>query len=277
LPAPEWRGEALAGRSIVIYSEQGLGDTIQFARFLPVIAAAGARVIFLCHPNLLRLFRGLSEEIERIASCDPARPFDYQCALMSLPLHLGVELRNLPAKTPYLAAEPDRVAAWRSRIGAHGFKIGIAWQGNPKGKIDRGRSVPLAQFAPLASVPGMRLISLQKRHGLDQLTRLPDTMRVEDLGAFDDGEDAFIDTAAIMENLDLIVTSDTATAHLAGALGRPVWVVLQYVPDWRWMLDRPDSPWYPAMRLYRQRIRGRWEEPFGEMAEALRERAKETS
>jgi hypothetical protein len=151
-----------------------------------------------------------------------------------------------------------------------GFKVGIGWQGNPKGAIDRGRSIPLAQFATLSQVPDVRLISLQRTHGLDQLERLPPGMTVETLGAFDEGDDAFLDTAAIMQNLDLVVTSDTAIAHLAGALGRPVWVALKHVPDWRWMLDRSDSPWYPTMRLFRQTARGQWESVFASIADALR-------
>ena len=274
LVAPVWRGEPLSGRSIIVYSEQGLGDTLQFVRFIPMLTAMGARVTFLCHPNLLRLFQPYAATMELIPSCDPRRPFDFQSALMSLPLHLGIGLTNLAADVPYVSAEPDRVAHWRERIGEKGFRIGIGWQGNPAGKIDRGRSVPLAQFAPLAAIPGVRLVSVQKRHGLDQLTALPPGMKVETLDAFDEGDDAFVDTAAIMESLDLIVSSDTATAHLAGALARPVWVALAHVPDWRWMLDRSNSPWYPTMQLFRQRIRGRWEEPFAEMAAALRERTK---
>jgi tetratricopeptide (TPR) repeat protein len=276
LRAPEWRGEPLSGRSLIVYSEQGLGDTIQFARFLPRLTAMGARVTFLCHPNLRRLFKTLASDMETIAACDPARPFHFQCALMSLPLHLGIGLDDLPGRVPYLAPEIERAAQWRARLGEEGFTVGISWQGNPKGKIDRGRSIPLAEFAPLAAIPGVRLISVQKTHGLDQLARVPAGMRVETLGAFDEDGDALVDTAAIMESLDLIVTSDTATAHLAGALARPVWVALQSVPDWRWMLDREDSPWYPTMRLFRQRARGDWKGIFARMAHALATAAGET-
>ena len=171
---------------------------------------------------------------------------------------------------PYLAADPDRVTVWRERIGAHGRRIGIAWQGNPASAAERGRSIPLREFLPLAQVPGVRLISLQKHHGLEQLAGVPDGLRIETLGDdFDAGPDAFIDTAAVMQCLDMVITSDTSVAHLAGALGRPVWVGLQHVPDWRWMLEGEDSLWYPTMRLFRQTRRGDWGGVFARMAELL--------
>ena len=148
------------------------------------------------------------------------------------------------------------------------MKIGICWQGNPLKKVDHGRSVPLRCFHPIAILPDVRLLSLQKNHGLDQLSDLPSGMRIENLGAeFDSGRDAFIDAAAVISCLDLIVTSDTSIAHLAGALGRPVWVVLRHMPDWRWLLDRSDSPWYPAMKLYRQSVRGDWDGAFERITE----------
>jgi len=270
LKAPVWRGEALSGRTIIVYSEQGLGDTIQFARFLPPLRAMGARVIFLCHPMLIRLFRPLSQTgIELIASCDGDTPVDFQCALMSLPQRFGTTLETLPHNIPYVFAEAGLVESWQKRLGPDGFKIGICWQGNPAGAIDKGRSIPLREFRPLASISGVRLISLQRTHGVDQLKNLPDGMRVEILGAFDQGKDAFVDTAAIMQNLDLIITSDTSVAHLAGALGRPVWLATKHTPDWRWMLKRTDSPWYPTMRLFRQPVRGDWATVFAEMAKSL--------
>jgi Family of unknown function (DUF6165) len=171
---------------------------------------------------------------------------------------------------PYLRAEPERASAWRERLQRDGFKIGIAWQGRPGVAIDKGRSLPLRCFAPLARLPGVRLISLQKNHGLDQLEGLPEGMKVETLGAdFDAGSDAFLDTAAVMENLDLVITSDTSVAHLAGALARPVWIVLRHMPDWRWLLDREDSPWYPTARLFRQQRAGDWDEVFGRVAAEL--------
>jgi hypothetical protein len=185
---------------------------------------------------------------------------------MSLPRAFGTSYENLPPSVPYLFAEEGVVARWRERLGDHGLKIGICWQGNPYFKAV-GRSFPLRCFQPLAAIPGVRLISLQKAHGLDQLGNLPSGMEVERLGEeFHRGPDAFIDTAAVMSCLDLIITSDTSVAHLAGALGRPVWVALKHVPDWRWMLDRSDSPWYLTMKLYRQTIRDDWDSVFDQVA-----------
>jgi len=269
LHAEPWRGEDLKGRSIIVYSEQGLGDAIQFARFLPRLVARGARVTFLCHAVLVRLFRPLAGDMEITAFSPADAKFDYQCALMSLPERFGIALDDLPGPVPYLFAEASLVQMWCERIGDNGFKVGIGWQGNPAGLIDKGRSIPLAKFRPLSDVPGIRLISLQKTHGLDQLAKAQADMKIEILGAFDEGPDAFIDTAAIMQNLDLVITSDTAIAHLAGALGRPCWVALKHLPDWRFMLGRGDSPWYPSMRLFRQPRRGDWDSVFAAMADAL--------
>jgi tetratricopeptide (TPR) repeat protein len=269
LQAREWRGEKLGGHSIVVYSEQGMGDAIQFARFLPRLAAMGAKVTFLCHPGLLRLFHPFAADMEVTDFCEAERRFDFQCALMSLPERFGITLGDLPGAVPYVFAESAAVEQWRTRVGDRGFRIGICWQGNPLGKIDKGRSIPLAKYQPLGAVAGVRLISLQKKHGLDQLAHLPAGMTVETLGAFDEGKDAFVDTAAIMQSLDLVVTSDTAAAHLAGALGRSTWVALKHIPDWRFMLERGDSPWYPTMRLFRQPKREDWDSVFAAMAEAL--------
>jgi tetratricopeptide (TPR) repeat protein len=270
LRVPEWRGEDLNGRSILVFSEQGLGDAIQFARFLPQLAKRGVKITFLCHPTLVRLFKGFARDMEVIPSCPADRTFDFQCALMSLPERFGTTLADLPGPVPYLFAESGLVEAWGKRIAQGGFKIGIGWQGNPAGAIDKGRSIPLANFHPLSQVPGVRLISLQKMHGLEQLTKLPPGMTVKTLTGFDEGPDAFIDTAAILQNLDLLIASDSAIVHLAGALGRPIWVPLKSVPDWRFMLHRDDSPWYPTMRLFRQSTRGEWDPVFETIADALR-------
>ena len=193
--------------------------------------------------------------------------FDFQCALMSLPGRLGAEPSGATPAPPYLRAEPERVAHWRAALGEGGLKIGIGWQGNPNGPVDVGRSLPLAAFAPLARIPGARLISLQKGFGLEQIEALAGAFAVETPPApFDEGPDAFVDTAALMQGLDLIVTSDTSLAHLAGALGVPAWVALKFAPDWRWMFERADSPWYPSLRLFRQRARGEWRDVFEAMA-----------
>jgi hypothetical protein len=180
----------------------------------------------------------------------------------------------VPAEVPYLDAEPALVEAWRDRLGSYpGFKVGIVWQGNPQFRFDRLRSIPLAQFAPLARVPGVHLLSLQKGAGRDQLPALRGYFPVIDLGPqLNETTGPFLDTAAVMKNLDLVITSDTSAAHLAGALGVPVWVALHDVPDWRWLLEREDSPWYPTMRLFRQTRPGQWEDVFDRIAEALRRR-----
>jgi hypothetical protein len=176
---------------------------------------------------------------------------------------------------PYLVADDARVRKWRERLG-DGYRIGINWQGNPKYPSDRLRSIPLAAFAPLAAIEGVRLISLQAQHGLDQLASLPPSMTVETLGEeIVANPDGFRDMAAVMANLDLLVTSDSAPAHLAGAMGRPVWVALRDRPDWRWLIEGSESPWYPTMRLFRQRRRGDWAGVFAEIAAALSERVAE--
>lgn len=272
--APAWKGEPLHGKRILVWAEQGFGDTIQFVRLLPLLRERGAaHVTLLTSPRLVRLLRNCTYDVEVVTEV-PRGAFDYVVALLSLPLHLGVTRDRIPASVPYLKPEPDRVERWCSKLGGAGFKIGVAWQGNPNGRIDIGRSFPLAALAPLARVPGVRFVSLQKGPGVEQLDNLPPGMVVECLTGFDEGPDAFLDTAAVMHCLDLVVTSDTSVAHLAGALGRPTWLALQYVPDWRWLMHRTDSPWYPTMRLFRQPARGDWNSVFAEMANALAARLR---
>jgi hypothetical protein len=228
-------------------------------------------VVLTAPGRLLRLLAGLQGVDQFVAVDDPLPDFDLHCPLMSLPGVFGATLDSIPADVPYLAAEPERVAAWAERIGTEGFRIGIAWQGNPAAPAELGRSAPLAAFAPLAAIPGVRLISLQQQHGLDQLHRLPPGMTVETLGDdFDAGPDAFVDTAAAMMALDLVVTVDTAAGHLAGALGRPCWLALQTIPHWVWGLEGETSPWYPDHRLFRQTARGDWDGVFSRMADDLR-------
>jgi ADP-heptose:LPS heptosyltransferase len=191
--------------------------------------------------------------------------FDYHAPLISLALAFGTTLATIPATIPYLWAEPRRVKNWAARIGGCGFKIGICWQGAAS---IAGRSFPLAALAPISQIGNVRLISLQK----DGAAEIAATgLRMEDLGDdFDTGRDGFLDSAAVMESLDLVITADTALAHLAGALGRPTWVALRYVPDWRWFLGRSDSPWYPQLRLFRQPAPGDWAAVMAEMETQLR-------
>jgi tetratricopeptide (TPR) repeat protein len=267
IPGPVWLGEVdIAGKTLFVYADQALGDTIQFSRYAKLAEQRGARVIFAVQPQLRELLRGLSATIRIVAPGEQTGGFDYHCALMSLPLAFRTTLAEAPAAVPYLFADPLRVAQWRERIGAAGLKIGIVWQGS-RNRIDVGRSVPPEMFGRLATIPGVRLISLQKG---DSLSQGPKDLAVEVLGdEFDTGAQAFLDSAAVMTHLDLVITCDTALAHLAGALGRPTWIALKHVPDWRWLLDRTDSPWYPSMRLFRQSRRGDWDGVFAAMHSAL--------
>jgi tetratricopeptide (TPR) repeat protein len=272
--APLWDGSPLDGRTILVHAEQGLGDTLQFIRYIPQLQERGGRVIMMCQPPLRRLLAHCPGIDQLISHGDAPPEIDLHVPLLSLPRLLGTTLENVPADGPYLGADPDLVEAWRHRLSAYpGLKIGIAWQGNPKFRLDKIRSIPLAQFAPLADVPGVHLLSLQKGFGREQLAAPERRFPVTDLGGqLDETTGAFMDTAAVMKNLDLIITSDTSMAHLAGALGVPVWLALNAVPDWRWLLNRDDCPWYPTMRLFRQTRPGHWENVFHRMAEVLRER-----
>jgi Tfp pilus assembly protein PilF len=269
IDAPEWQGEDLSGRRIATYSEMHFGDVIQFVRYLPLLSRRGADVTLLVPAKLIRLLQPFAPQVALVDSIDPRSSFDFKCALMSLPFRFGTEPSSLPRETRYLVAERPLALQWKDRIGEAWFKIGIAWQGTPQWTVDR-RRFALTDIAPLSLLPHVRLVSLQKNHGLDQLENLPAGTKVETLGDFDDGPDAFIDTAAVMDCLDLIITSDTSIAHLAGALGRPTWVALKHVPDWRWLLDRDDSPWYPTMRLFRQATDGDWTSVFAKMEQELR-------
>ncbi len=268
--APVWLGaEDIAGKTLLVHADQALGDTIQFCRYAQRAAQRGAQVVLAVQPQLRELLTGLGPTIRIVARGAQPPAHDFHCALMSLPLAFGTTLGDIPASVPYLAAEPLRAAHWRRRLGEAGFKVGIVWQGSRK-RIDVGRSVPLEMFGRLASVAGVRLISLQKGAALDQLQAAPKDLRVEGLGEeFDAGPQAFLDSAAVMTQLDLIITCDTALAHLAGALGRPTWIALKHVPDWRWLLERSDSPWYPSVRLFRQSRRGDWESVFAAMRAEL--------
>jgi hypothetical protein len=205
-----------------------------------------------------------------VSTAEPPPAFDVQVPLMSLPRIVGTDLHSIPSDVPYLQAVPERIEHWQVRLHQYpGFKVGIVWQGRPSARADRMRSIALKYFEPLAAV-GARLISLQKGPGSEQLAELAGRFEVVDIaGELDVEGGAFMDTAAVMKNLDLVITSDTAPAHLAGALGVPVWVALSLAPEWRWMLDRADSPWYPTMRLFRQSQDRDWTRLFQAMAQEL--------
>ncbi|MGN6515417.1 MAG: tetratricopeptide repeat protein [Rhizomicrobium sp.] len=271
--APEWKGETVQGRRILLFGEQGFGDVIQFARFARHFSRNGAHVILRVKKKLHRLLSDIAPGVELADSSAPPPAADHQLALMSVPHALNLTSEAFAPDIPYLHAEPARTEIWRERLGNHGFKVGVCWQGNPAPRIDRGRSIPLREFQPIAAIDGVRLLSLQKHDGMDQLERVPQDMTVERPSISFDETDAFVDTAAIIANLDLVITSDTAIAHLAGAMGRPVWVLLKQVPDWRWLLEREDSPWYPTMRLFRQSEAGDWAGVMQRVAQALRDTA----
>ncbi len=266
LGCPLWDGEDLNNKTIVIRAEQGLGDTIQFIRYGHWLQDLGARVIAIVPHSLKPLLQSYTgvESWSLPGETTPAA--DVWCPLLSLPSRFGSNCTDLPAKVPYLHAEESRVEYWRSRLARWpGLRVGITWQGNPQHKADRFRSLPLDAFAPLAELPGVQLISLQKGPGTDQLDLWHGATPIHTLGEEVDQDGAFLDTAAVMQSLDLVVTSDTAAAHLAGAMAIPTRVVLSASPDWRWLLGRDDSPWYPTMRLYRQRRLGDWAEVFARL------------
>jgi len=265
---PRWDGSPLLGRTILLYAEQGLGDSIQFIRYAVLVKQRGGRVVLECSPLLLPLLARCPGVDQAVAS-GAARPgFAVQAPLLSLPGIFGTNLATIPAEIPYLIADPVRVDRWRGQLaGVPGCKVGIVWQGRPSHKWDRWRSILLAQFAGLAQVPGITLISLQVGPGSEQRVTVPFT--VTDLGGQLDPA-SLEDLAAVLVNLDLVVTIDTAAAHLAGALGVPVWVLLHAVPDWRWLLEGEGSPWYPGMRLFRQTRQGEWTDVFERLAAEVR-------
>ena len=267
---PLWsEGIGISGKVLLICRELYLGDMIQFSRYAKLAEARGARVIISAQDCLRELLQGLGPAVEIVPDKFQPDYFDYHIPLMSLPLMFKTVLETIPQQVPYLHADRARVEQWRKRLGDRGFKIGICWQGS-KLSTDKKRSFPLSEFHNISQLPDVRLISLQKSDGLEQLAQMPAGMMVESLGDdFDAGGQAFLDTAAVMKNLDLVITCDTAIAHLAGALAIPTWVVLKQVPDWRWLLARSDSPWYPTVRLFRQTERGVWGTAFAQMERAL--------
>ncbi len=260
LPIPLWDGGLLRGKTILLRSEQGFGDTLQFIRFAALVKARGGNVLFECAQPLWRVLSDVSgvDQLVEIGARPPG--VDVLSHLLSLPGLLGTTPASIPARIPYLHADPELVAAWQEELAPYrGLKIGITWQGNPAFKGDRRRSFPLERFAPVARLEGVQLFSLQKGFGSEQLEQLEQPCPIENLGP---RLNDFMDTAALIKNLDLVIAPDTAVAHLAGALGVPVWMAVPFTPDWRWMLGRTDSPWYPTMRLFRQSAPGDWHGVF---------------
>jgi len=269
-PHKAWHGERpLRGRSILLHTEQGFGDMIQFVRLVPRVVDLGARVHLEAKPQLRRLFQASFPQIEAIhAAGEPLPRCDEYCPVPSLALALGIELSTVPAQVPYLRA-PERCRGREIGLSPGTPRIGIAWSGSLGHDDDRNRSIPFERFRGILRGSSAHFVSLQKEVRPRDRAALAATPGVAD---FMDRIGDFADTAALIEKLDLVVCVDTSIAHLAGALGKPVWLLLPFAPDWRWMLDRPDSPWYPSMRLFRQPRAGDWESVFTEVRAELRAR-----
>jgi tetratricopeptide (TPR) repeat protein len=263
---PRRDGDSLEGRTILLYAEQGLGDGWQAARYVPMVADRGGKIVIECHKAQVGLMRRLKGVVDVIVSGDPRPPYDLFSPMMSLPLLFGTTVATIPNDIPYLKPDPARVDAWRERLASYpGLKVGLIWNGSDH--PDPLRSIALGELAPLALIEGVQFFGLQFGAAAAEAKKAAAWMNIVDLSA--DVAD-FGETAACMMNLDLILTIDTAAAHLAGALGRPTWTLIPFSPDWRWLLDRSDSIWYPTMRLFRQTRRKIWADVVERVAVALR-------
>ncbi|MHC4568697.1 MAG: glycosyltransferase family 9 protein [Planctomycetota bacterium] len=289
---PRWNGESFVGRRLLVHCEQGMGDCIQFVRYLPQVKALGGTVIFEAWKSLhglLRDFDGIDELEELSFDTQTQAQFDAHVSIMDLPGLFGTSEYTIPASVPYIHSDPVKVAHWRQKLAGPDLKVGIVWAGSARHSNDHNRSCRSEHLGRLAQTDGVRLYSLQKGVPARQANEMSFVSRasrprtagckpaaastsqpepsVPNLGEqFQD----FTDTAAAIEGLDLVISVDTAIVHLAGAMGKPVWVLLAYAPDWRWMLDRTDSPWYPTMRLFRQKQWGHWDSVFRVVGQELR-------
>ena len=265
----KWDGNDIKGKTIFVSNEQGLGDSIQFIRFIPTLISLGAKVLFMAQPDLQKLFNqsNLDAEILNYSHKLENYKFDTYTYLLSLPYLLKTNIQNIPCKTKYLKAKDNQVQFYKEKYFSNDcFKIGIYWQGNPNSSVDNGRSIPLKYFDKLKDIPNIKIYSLQKEHGLDQLNSINNDMEIVRIGeTFND----FSETAAAIENLDLIIGSDTAIAHLAGALGKPVWMLLHTENEWRWSYDIEYSYWYESMRIFRQKEPENWGEVMERIHESL--------
>ncbi|MFQ5686345.1 MAG: tetratricopeptide repeat protein, partial [Candidatus Scalindua sp.] len=268
---PQWDGKPLNGRSILIQAEQGFGDTIQFVRYLPMVQANGGHVIFECQKNLIRLLRdctGIDDIVELTSTSTPGAQSDFYALLLSLPGIFGTTLNTIPSNIPYITIDSRLKAQWKMQlIHDNDFKIGIVWAGNSENKkIYHKKSCTLNNFATISEIPGLSFYNLQKGPASVEVNHPPKGMKIINLG---DELNDFADTAALIANLDMVISVDTAVAHLAGAIGKPVWTLIHSTPDWRWLLNRDDSPWYPGMRLFRQTQPNNWAEVFEQVKKAL--------
>lgn len=266
---PHWDGSSFVGKRLLVHYEQGLGDTINFVRYVSMVKSRGGTVILEVRKPLCSLLRGLGgvdELIEASFYNKPTVDFDLHVSIMDLPQIFGTTLETIPAEIPYICTDPAKVAYWRDKLSSVDFKVGIVWSGSPMYERNHLRSCKLADFAPLSMIDGVKLYALQKGESAGQIEELAGQISVVNLGEqFED----FTDTAAAIENLDLIISIDTSVPHLAGAMGKPVWLLLCSAHEWRWLLDRQDSPWYPTMRIFRQTKPQRWDIVFQSVAEQL--------
>ncbi len=267
---PQWRGEPIFDATIYVYAEQGLGDTLQFARYVPLVAELGAKVVFEVQPLLYTLLKNIHPAV-RVVVGKAGRPsdVDWHCPLLSLPAAFGTDMSNIPVAVPYVHAEAGKSAAWSRRLGRGRMRVGLVWRGNPGHTRDRLRSIPIEQFGQLTRVEGPQFYSLQK--GLTDLQWSQVEASTRDVVDLSEELKDFTDTAAIIANMDLIITVDTSVAHLVGAMGKPVWILVPHAPDWRWLKERTDSPWYPAARLFRQTAAGQW----GDVLERVEQRLEQ--
>lgn len=269
---PIWNGDDLNGLTLLLYAEQGFGDTIQFIRYVPLVAERGAIIIVECQKELTSLAGNVPGVSRVIAQGEKLPEFDTHCSLLSLPLIFDTTLETIPANVPYITVDRLILKKWKDKIGPDNskMKVGLVWAGNPTNTTGMYRSCTLDNFSSLAQ-PDITFYSLQKGGPSIQAKNPPDGMRLFD---YTDEINDFYDTAALIENLDLVISVDTAVAHLAGALGKPVWTLIPFAPDWRWMLNRGDSPWYPTMKLFRQSSPGDWDMVIAGIAEKLQEYRK---
>jgi hypothetical protein len=271
---PLWKGEPLEGSRILLYAEQGIGDTLHFVRYVPLVAARGAKVVLQVQPRVRRLLAPTPGAAEVIDSDQALPEFDWQCPLLSLPLALGTELNTIPASVPYVRPEAAHVDAWRKRLEGDSLRVGLVWAGSPLHPHEKWRSIPLEQLAPLTRVEGTTCYSLQMGAPAGQIKQVGPRAAIIDLAH---EQQDFADTAAIIANLDMVISIDTSVAHLAGAMAQPVWVLLRKCPDWRWLLGREDSPWYPTARLFHQSTLGNWPEVVARVEGELRRLAAQTA
>jgi tetratricopeptide (TPR) repeat protein len=267
-PQPAWQGEVAPGKTLFIHAEQGFGDAIQMARFVAEAGNRVGQVILECRPELFTLFQHSRCAETVIPFGAPIPRFDYFIPMLSLPRVLAVTRETIPSRAPYLQAPPSSKLPAGSRSGH--LNVGLAWAGNPGHNQDAARSLRLQSLAPLLEIPGVNFFSLQREVPAADKSWLS---LVADVVASDLVFEDFLQTASFINELDLVITVDTSVAHLAGALGKPVWLLLQHSADWRWFLDRADTPWYPTMQLYRQTERGRWDQPIAQVADALRQKS----